>query len=380
MTYAIFSIVANSISPSGCAAYTYAQYSSSPYLRAPYFQFSEQVTDDWASNQGTHPAFPFLTGSGGANQVVLFGYLGYRMLPDYTLHIDPSLPPQIPYVKYRTFYWHGWPLSAWSNYTHTTIRRANDTPPLDTADPRFANGPIPVHVGPASNFTKYTLPASPDQALTIRNRLIGSIATFPGNMIQCAPVTSPDAFVPGQFPISAVDGAASTKWQPLSANRTSALTVSFPGSEREEIVGFAFDWAQHPPVSARVLLHDSPLSLSPEELDADLADTHAPAGSVVALDLPSVTLSNPYDPATTDLNVIVPYKGNTTNVTLAQPVRASKFATLLVWGNQGLHEGEVVAGNGTGATVAEWVVLREDVGADSGEEGDGWGGQWRVDL
>ena len=371
MTYAIFSIVANSISPSGCSAYTYAQYSSSPYLRAPYFQFSEQVTDDWLLNQGTHPAYPFLTGSGGANQVVLFGYLGYRMLPDYTLHIDPSLPPQIPHITYRTFYYRGWPISASSNYTHTTLRRDTHTPPLSTADPRFAHAPIPVRAGPVRNFTQHDLPLPTDPTdlndgiLTVPNRRIGSINTFPGNMVQCRPVFSPDPFVPGQFPISAVDGAASTKWQPLHANRTAVLTVSFPErseSERgegEDIVGFAFDWAQHPPLSARVLLHDTPLSFTTEQLSGNLASSHAPPGSVVALDMPSVTVSNPYDPKTTDLNVITPYKGNTTNVTLPNAVPGSRFATLMVWGNQGLGEEEVKAGNGTGATVAEWVVLRD---------------------
>jgi hypothetical protein len=75
MTYAIFSIVANEVSPSGCSSYTYQQYSEQPYARAPWFQFSEQLLDDYTANGGTHPAYPFLTGHGGANQVVLFGYL-----------------------------------------------------------------------------------------------------------------------------------------------------------------------------------------------------------------------------------------------------------------------------------------------------------------
>ncbi|KAL8962737.1 MAG: hypothetical protein Q9183_005109, partial [Haloplaca sp. 2 TL-2023] len=76
MTYAIFSIVASEVVPSGCSSYTYQQYSEHPYARAPWFQFSEQLTDDFDTNGGTHPAFPFLTGHGGANQVTLFGYLG----------------------------------------------------------------------------------------------------------------------------------------------------------------------------------------------------------------------------------------------------------------------------------------------------------------
>ncbi|KAF2712049.1 glycoside hydrolase family 65 protein [Pleomassaria siparia CBS 279.74] len=73
MTYGAFSIVANGISPSGCSSYTYNLYSTQPYVRNPWFQFSEQLNDDFTSNGGTNPAFPFLTGMGGANRVAIFG-------------------------------------------------------------------------------------------------------------------------------------------------------------------------------------------------------------------------------------------------------------------------------------------------------------------
>jgi hypothetical protein len=43
MTYAIFSIAASSVSPSGCSPWTYDVWSSQPYARAPWFGFSEQV-------------------------------------------------------------------------------------------------------------------------------------------------------------------------------------------------------------------------------------------------------------------------------------------------------------------------------------------------
>ncbi|KAM0081581.1 alpha,alpha-trehalase ath1 [Fusarium odoratissimum] len=78
MTWAIYSIVADELSPSGCSAYTYAQYSYKPYTRPPFYQLSEQLVDNATVNGGTHPAYPFLTGHGGANQVTIFGYLGLR--------------------------------------------------------------------------------------------------------------------------------------------------------------------------------------------------------------------------------------------------------------------------------------------------------------
>ncbi|KKZ64376.1 hypothetical protein EMCG_09633 [[Emmonsia] crescens] len=375
MTYAIFSIVANEVAPSGCSAYTYAQYSYAPYIRAPFFQFSEQLKDNWLENGGTHPAYPFLTGNGGANQVALFGYLGLRLLPDFVLHLDPNLPPQIPHLSYRTFFWRGWPLKAASNYTHTTIQRAPDTKPLPTADQKFASAPIPVHVGPESNATIYSLPAS--GFLIIPNRQIGSRTTFPGNMVQCQPVSSPDKYEPGQFPIAAVDGAASTKWQPKSANSTSSLTVSFPDNDISGLIaGFAFDWAQAPPESAAIVLHNSPLSLPAQSSPSAALSVPSSPGSLTITTLPSVTLSNQYDPTTTDLNVIARYIGNTTNVTLAQPVPATRFATLFIWGNQALDDVDRQAGNGTGASVAEWVIFRAAEGGgvyDTAGRGGGEG-------
>ncbi|KAK2734703.1 hypothetical protein FQN57_001473 [Myotisia sp. PD_48] len=367
MTYAIFSIVANEVSPSGCSAYTYGLYASKPYVRAPFFQFSEQLVDDWSLNGGTHPAFPFLTGNGGSNQVVLFGYLGLRLLPDMVLHLDPNLPPQIPHITYRTFYWHGWPIKASANYTHTTIQRATGRKPLSSANQKFANSPIPVHVGPKNNVTNYSLPATGH--LILPNRQIGSINTFEGNLIQCQPVTSPNSYAPGQFPIAAVDGAASTKWQPRKAASTSYITVTFPeGPSALTIGGFAFDWAQAPPVKAKILLHDTPLStLEPLDIDASIS----PTGTVTVWKESNIAMSDPYDPKTTNLNTITRYKGNTTNVTLASPVPVAKFATLLIAGNQALSSVDLRAGNGTGATVAEWSIVGGKPGdSSSGQCGD----------
>ncbi|KAL8868246.1 MAG: hypothetical protein Q9198_008251, partial [Flavoplaca austrocitrina] len=209
MTYAIFSIVASEVDPAGCSSYTYQQYSEQPYARAPWFQFSEQLTDDYTTNGGTHPAFPFLTGHGGANQVTLFGYLGLRLTPDFTLHINPSLPPQIPSLRYRTFYWQGWPLSAISNQTHTTITRLQK--PYIAANQTFANAPIPIQVG---NDGSDTQELAPNGTLTFRNHIVANIPAAAGNIAQCHPVSSQNEYEPGQFPFAAVDGSSTTKWEP----------------------------------------------------------------------------------------------------------------------------------------------------------------------
>lgn len=351
MTWAIFSIVANEVSPSGCSAYTYGQYSYLPYARPPFFQMSEQLVDNATLNGGTHPAFPFLTGHGGANQVALFGYLGLRLTPDDILHVDPNLPIQIPYLKYRTFYWRGWPISAWSNYTHTTIRRAFDTPPLNTADQRFANTTITVQSGSDANMTTYSLPAN--GPIVLPNRQISSMNSINGNLAQCQPVQSTDAYEPGQFPISVVDGATSTKWQPALAVNLSAVTVSMGKEAGSMVTGFYFDWAQAPPVNVTVLFHNQTLD---NPAMAYMSSNQSSAFQVVT-SLNNVQVSDPYDPKTTNLDAIVMPTSNSTNMTLSNPVPAAQYASLLIIGNQGLDAADLAAGNGTGATVAEWGII-----------------------
>jgi len=351
MTWAIFSIVANEVSPSGCSAYTYGQYSYLPYARAPFFQMSEQLVDNATINGGTNPAFPFLTGHGGANQVTLFGYLGLRLVPDDILHVDPNLPIQIPYLKYRTFYWRGWPIDAWSNYTHTTISRAFGTPPLSTADKRFANTTITVNSGSGENITVYSLPAK--GSIVIPNRQVSSVNTINGNLAQCRPVQSSDSYEPGQLPISVVDGASSTKWQPALAANMSAVTVSLGKEAGSMVTGFYFDWAQAPPVNVTVLFHNQTLD---NPAMAYTTSNHSSAFKVVT-SLRDIEISDPYDPKTTNLDAIVMPTGNSTNVTLSSPVPAARYASLLIIGNQGLDAADSAAQNGTGATVAEWAII-----------------------
>lgn len=349
MTYAIFSIVANQVSTSGCSAYTYQQYSTQPYTRAPWFQFSEQLLDDYTANGGTHPAYPFLTGHGGAYQVALFGYLGLRLVPDSSLHINPALPPQIANLRYRTFYWQGWPISATSNQTYTTLTRLPKA--ISTANTTYATSPIEIVVGAASsNTTTFTLPAN--GTITIPNRQYGFVSAIPGNLVQCRPVTSPDPFEPGQFPLSAVDGAASTKWQPTLANVSASIAVPLPlGSP---ISGFSFDWAQNPPLNFSVTFYNQSESTTASGLRTS---THRNVFSQA-----NVTVESPYKAS--EAALLLPYRSNTTNVTLPEPVYAAQFATLEIVGNQGLEDPV----NGTGATVAEWAVLR--AGAEEEEKRD----------
>ncbi|PSR84426.1 putative acid trehalase [Coniella lustricola] len=335
MTYGVFSIVANAFSPSGCASYTYGVYSSHPYVRAPWFQYSEQLLDDYRLNGGTHPAYPFLTGMGGANRVALFGYLGLRLRLD-ALNIDPSLPPQIARLDYRTFYWQGYAINAVSNATHTTVSRIT-TSVLDNANPAYANASIPITIGSNAFAPAYYLPASGDE-ITIPNRDIASVKTWAGNMAQCVPATSEYDFEPGQFPFAANDGAVSTKWQPVSANVTSSITLDLGEAvQGQAVVGFRFDWAQAPPRGYSVGFSNTTIAQSASIPDA------------VVVRSEGVEVSNPWTAASA--GELSPYQSNTTNVTVNGTVYAGRYATLFIWGNQDTGD------NGVGASVAEFAVL-----------------------
>lgn len=359
MTYGVFSIVANAFSPSGCSAYTYDVYASHPYIRAPWFQYSEQLLDDYTANGGTHPAYPFLTGSGGAHRVAIFGFLGLRLQLE-SLNIDPSLPPQIPHLDYRTFYWQGHAINATSNATHTILSRIPGSS-LPNANQAYADSPIPITIGTNTTGVTHQLPASGD-AVTIQNRAIGTVKTWAGNLAQCLPATSPGDFEPGQFPFAANDGAVSTKWQPTAANVSSSVTVDLGEDTAGQLVaGFRFDWAQAPPRGYAVSFSNTTAS-----------DGAAAGGASNATESDSVEISNVYDAESVSL--ITPYSSNTTNVTVDGDVYSGRYVTLTIWGNQATGD------DGVGATVAEFAVIVEggdtgnSTGGGGGSNGDGNGG------
>ena len=341
MTYSSFAVVANEVSPSGCSSFTYNLYSASPYVRAPWYQYSEQLIDNVEENGGTHPAFPFLTGMGGTNRVAIFGYLGLGLYYD-RLDIDPSLPPQIKYLNYRTFYWMGHGINATSNKTHTTLARLpRDQYTLPTANTKYFDQPIPVTVGTRSgrNSTTFELGNEP---LVVPNRLIGETPTVAGNILQCGVLLPPpQGNKPGQFPIAAIDGAASTKWQPEFSNATSFLTVDLGNLSFYPVNKIMIDWGNRPPTHFGVFFTNSSLPPFSTQMEDD---------GIVTVAAGEVQISAPWDPVTA--YEIRTYVGNQTNITLSESVWSGRFAHLCVKGNQ-------YSTNATaGGTVAEWNLIR----------------------
>ncbi|KAL6706532.1 alpha,alpha-trehalase ath1 [Coniothyrium glycines] len=346
MTYSSFAVVANEVSPSGCSSFTYDIYSSSPYVRAPWYQYSEQLLDNVEENGGTHPAFPFLTGMGGTNRVAIFGYLGLGLYYD-RLDIDPSLPPQIKYLNYRTFYWMGHGINATSNTTHTTLARlSREKYTLPSANETYFDTPIPVTIGTRSGRNTSVYSLTYDTPLVVPNRLMGQTLTVPGNILQCGTLLPPiQGNKPGQFPLAAIDGAISTKWQPSFSNTTSYLTVDLgPSAPSYPINSIQMDWAGQPPSHFEISFSNASLPpFSPAQLLGAAAVRTVAAGAV--------HISAPWDPVTA--YQIKTYIGNQTNITLARSVWSGRYAHLGIRGNQ---LGEGVA---DGGTVAEWTLIRE---------------------
>lgn len=343
MTYSIFAINANALSPSGCSAYTYTLNGFLPYLRAPWYQFSEQAVDDVASNGGTNPAFPFLTGHGGANQVVPFGYLGIRT-DQPTLYLNPSLPPQIPSVKVRTFHYAGATLSASMNSTHTNLTRFAST----NLDDLYRNTTLPLVVGTpgesTSNTTFYNITIN--QTLTIPNRLYFEKKTNPNNLLQCLPVISEDPYAPGQFPVAAIDGASSTSWQPTT-NESSSLFINTTSVPPSPIWSMYFNWGLRPPRSATVFFGNGTLNEGQGQQQM--------YGGEWEISISGIKPSLPYKE--TRLNTteqsnkenVVPVVGNRTRLVVEGGAWSGKYVRLVI---EGCWEED-----GEGATVGEFVVV-----------------------
>ncbi|KAF7908370.1 uncharacterized protein EAF01_004125 [Botrytis porri] len=337
MTYSIFAIDANALSQSGCSAYTYTLNGFLPYLRAPWFQFSEQAVDDVTLNGGTNPAFPFLTGHGGADQVVPFGYLGIRT-DQPTLFFNPSLPPQISHIKVRTFHYAGATLSASMNTTHTNITRFPSTKLSDL----YQNTTLPFVVGTpgsaASNTTSYSIAIN--ETLTIPNRLYFQKLTKPNNLLQCLPVTSNDPYSAGQFPVAAIDGASSTSWQP-STNESSSLLINSTSISASPIWSIYFNWGLRPPLRASIFFGN------------ETTDEGQIFGNEWSIDIEDISPSLPYAPSnatqTSNTESVVPVVGNETRLVVEGGAWSGKYVRLVV---EGCWEND-----GKGATVGEFVVV-----------------------
>ncbi|RKF63356.1 Acid trehalase [Erysiphe neolycopersici] len=333
MTYSVFASVANKFVGQGSASYTYTLKAILPYLRAPWFQMSEQVDDNFAKGR-THPAaFPFLTGNGGANQIVPFGFLGLN-LDGPVLIIDPSLPPQIPYLRTRTMHFNGATFFVMMNNSNSTIVRIPTALSSGLKD-GYGNGTMPFCVG---HFKKCDTPyeIGLNEAITIWNRKDWKISSYANNIIQNLPVWSEDDHISGELPLAAVDGSTATFWQPQKDN-SAFLFIDTKQITSTSIKKIHFYWGLRHPKAVEVSVSNS--------TDWQNREAYVMIGKIN-----QIRASNPYSVEIENNSHVVPVTGNETTIILPeQSIWTGRFLRIEITGCS--------AEDGKGATVGEISVI-----------------------
>jgi hypothetical protein len=323
MTWSMHSISEAQLQTDGCATYTYLLYSVVPYMRLPFFQFSELFEDDASKNGGTEPAFPFLTGHGGYLQIFTHGLTGMRPHPD-ALYLDPTLPPQLSNggVQIKGIKWRGAVLDIDIQTQATTIYRRKTA---NSAGPAMG-GPVQIRVGPES-------PKAMDHLL-----YIGQTLRIPtrqphlngqGNHALCKSVSSDEDYVPGNFPLSVVDGSPSSIWRPSSSSKRSNLTVDL-GKHIKNLRRVEISWGVAPPEGFSVSLQ--------------LDDTERWTEVFV---MRKISISAPFDPK---LAKEVRILNKNMSVGVFDRLSEARYVRLTVWGTQGIERG-------TGPTVSEFKIF-----------------------
>lgn len=321
MTWAMFAVGSAELAETGCSAYTYTLFASEPYIRRPYYQFSEQISDNFDLNGGTNPAFTFLTGHGGFLQIATHGFTGHRLRRD-ALYLDPILPPQIPggFQLHGLKYHNGsFDINIGPDITSITRRVLKDGPTT----------PITVRLA-QTNAHAGDYPLVPGQTLRVPTRRPDlQPPTIPGNIAQCAPVDSMSGYVAGQYPLAAVDGSNATVWQPISGV-PSALDIDL-GSTKS-FSSIHINWGRIPADSFSVFTSGG--GIVPQSDSWTLIHEEE-----------DVAVSEPWDPIRA--LEVRQFQGNQTTVSLASPQQA-RWLRIVV---EGSKEGEQTA------TVAEIGVI-----------------------
>jgi hypothetical protein len=360
MTYAIEAIAENQIASSGVAAFMLERQATEPYLRALYYQMSEQANDDGNANGGVSPAIPFLTGCGGALQISLSGYLGVKPLAKNPT-FRPSLPHPYKHLALPDFYLRGNRMRAVMNSTHTNITRL--PPAADVVGVVFdvyPNRTMPITIQRRSlndneiEMAYYNIDMN--ETIAVENDMYWQRLTTPNNILQGQPTSSNVGHHSAQYPGSATDGNFGTRWQP-ETTALALLSVNISMVPPQRVTQMNFDWGPRVPAAARVGFTNR----------TDLTSLDG-AENVIAV---PITPSQMYglNTGTPEIEV-VPYVGNRTTVNttyFGSNVWSGKFAILEIRGCPGCGLKGLQAENGTttwhsdgrGATVGEFEVICE---------------------
>jgi trehalose/maltose hydrolase-like predicted phosphorylase len=198
MTDAIHSIDVSALNVPGCSAYTYLLRAYTPFVRAPFLQFSETRDDTIAGVPVA--AFDFLTGAGGFLQTLLYGYSGLRFGLD-SVYLDPTLSPQLKGLTLRNLQWQGRTFTIQLRPRTTTITLAGGRS-------------LPIRTPAGAQLLRRGTP------IKLRTRRPDLQPT--ADLARCRPAAASSS-VDGNEPVAAVDGSTATSWTATSPQAT--LTV-----------------------------------------------------------------------------------------------------------------------------------------------------------
>ncbi|AET40970.1 alpha,alpha-trehalase ATH1 Ecym_7120 [Eremothecium cymbalariae DBVPG len=280
MTYPVFAAAASTLLNHGCSSQSYLYKSVIPYLRSPFFQFSEQSDDNFLTNGLTQPAFPFLTANGGYLQSLLFGLTGLRY--SYTveptskkmerlLKFNPIRMPLLPGgIRIKNFKYLGQVLDISIGDDNATIThkagnnsinvKLPDRSLLRDRDVPFAREKnsmlsardiIPYSDLKQSNY--YTV--NPGDTLVLPVYRPG--LNIQGNVAEGKQITNLTRGVPGDVAISMLDGNNYTHWQPFDKSERALLLIDLGTIQEYEITGGKILWGDRPAknISLSILPH-----------------------------------------------------------------------------------------------------------------------------
>lgn len=352
MTFPIFSIVSSALMEQGCSAETYLVKAIQPFLRGPFAQFSEQNSDDFKSNGGTHPAFPFMTAHGGFLQAILHGILGLRFSHKVEdgkiiryLKLDPiklkTLPGGVHFdgVHYmnQTFSFNlsSDGLNVKHNGPVKGLKPQKIIIELGSRNPDA--GEHVLMPGTDAQFKLYETAASLKDSLSECGKAIFT------NITECAP---------GDATVLANDGDNTTHWQAKTPKK-SKLLIDF--REPIELENCSINWGDKPPLEVSLYATAQDLSsehhdlvdsidfLSNVDFDTDLPKKYSynnPTGRLynqkdifAKVQSTPVQISEPFRPEEEAL-IVLPTRHNTTDLTFDSPIK-TRFALIEF---EGVHD------------------------------------------
>lgn len=345
MTFPIFSIVASALLETGCASQSYLLKAVQPFLRGPFAQFSEQNNDDFKTNGGTNPAFPFMTAHGGLLQAVLKGLLGLRY--DFriedgkivrVLKLDPLKLQTMPNgAVFNGIRYMNHTLSL--NLTSTGLTITDHNQSDQAADE------ILIELGSRqNNATRFAI-ASGDLIVV---PLYETEESFPGSLTECyrAVFTNITDAAFGDATVLVNDGDNTTHWQSLT-NGTGKVLIDLK-SKTKLTSGF-INWGDRPPKSMKLLASkDDSLGLTTEYLshvdfdnglykkysfDNQGGQTQKQSEVFDEIFSAEVTISEPFS-LEEQSKIIIPTRHNTTSITF--PDNSSARFLLLEF--DGVHD------------------------------------------